>query len=141
MNEERLLFDQNKNSSVFAKPNEPNLTANGGYDHYTYSQYGRYEYDHTGSQYGRDGYDHHSANQYDGNGYDHADSQCGRYGYDHQVIADMAKMDTVKLVVNMVDMVMIIKLIISIVETNLIIRVMISMVDVGVMKQVMMDMG
>ena len=141
MNEERLLLDQNKNSSLFAKPNEANLTANGGYDHYTYSQCGRYEYDHTGSQYGRYGYDHHSANQYDGNGYDHADSQCGRYGYDHQVIADMAEMDMVKLVVNMVDMVMIIKLIISIVETNLIIRVMISMVNVGVMKQVMMDMG
>ena len=30
MNEERLLSDQNKNLSVFAKPNDPNLTANGG---------------------------------------------------------------------------------------------------------------
>ena len=35
MNEERLLSDQNKNSSVFAEPNDRNLAANGGngYDH------------------------------------------------------------------------------------------------------------
>ena len=40
MNEERLLFDQNKNPSVFAKPNDPNLTANGGYDHQADNEYG-----------------------------------------------------------------------------------------------------
>ena len=47
MNEERLLSDQNKNPSVFAKPNDPNLTANGGngYDHNDH-QYGKYGYDH-----------------------------------------------------------------------------------------------
>ena len=36
MNEDRLLSDQKKkNSSVFAEPKDPNLTANGGngYDH------------------------------------------------------------------------------------------------------------
>ena len=70
-NEERLLFDQNKNGSVFANPNDSNLTANGGYDH-------------ADNQYGRYGYDHQTDNHYDGNGYNHADSQCGRYGYDHQ---------------------------------------------------------
>ena len=58
MNEERLLFDQNKNPSVFAKPNGPNLTANGGYDHQIDNQYGGNEYNHTDSQYGRYGYDH-----------------------------------------------------------------------------------
>ena len=31
-NKERLLSDQNKNSSVFTKPNDPSLTANGGKD-------------------------------------------------------------------------------------------------------------
>ena len=30
MNGERLLSEQNKNPSVFPKPNDPNLTANGG---------------------------------------------------------------------------------------------------------------
>ena len=29
---ERLIFDQNKNLSVFDKPNDPNLIASGGYD-------------------------------------------------------------------------------------------------------------
>ena len=58
MNEKRLLFYQNKNPSVFTKPNDPNLMANGKYDHYTDSQYCRY-------------------------GYDRTDSQCGRYVYDH----------------------------------------------------------
>ena len=58
MNEERLLFDQNKNPSVFAKPNGPNLTANGGYDHQIDNQYGGNEYNHTDSQYGRYGYYH-----------------------------------------------------------------------------------
>ena len=28
-NKKRLIFDQNKNSSVFANPDDPNLTANG----------------------------------------------------------------------------------------------------------------
>ena len=64
LHEERLLFDQNKNPSVFAKPNDPNLTANDGN-----------EYDHADSQYGRYGYDHQADNQYV-NGYDHADYQC-----------------------------------------------------------------
>ena len=31
MNEERPLFDQNKNSSAFTIPNDPDLIANGGY--------------------------------------------------------------------------------------------------------------
>ena len=41
INEERLLSDQNRNPSVFVKPNDRNLTANGGngYDHND-SQYG-----------------------------------------------------------------------------------------------------
>ena len=38
--EERLLFDQNKNSSVFAKPNDPNVTSNGGYNHQANNQHG-----------------------------------------------------------------------------------------------------
>ena len=44
MSEERLLSDQNKNPSVFVKPNDPNLIANGGYDQAN-SQYGRCGYD------------------------------------------------------------------------------------------------
>ena len=84
MNEEKLLFDQNKNPSVFAKPNDPNLTANGGYDHQADNKYGGNGYDHAGSQSGRYGYDNQADNQYDGNGYDYADRQCGRYGYDNQ---------------------------------------------------------
>ena len=96
-NEEILLFDQNKNPSMFANPKNSNLTANGGYDHAD-NQYGRYGYDneadsqydgngydHDDNQYGRYGYDHQNDNQYDGNGYDHADSQCDRCGYEHQV--------------------------------------------------------
>ena len=59
MNKEGLLFNQNKNPSVFAKPSDPDLTANSGYDHET-------------------------DNQYVGNGYDHADNQYDRYGYGHQ---------------------------------------------------------
>ena len=43
INEERLPHDQNKNLSVFAKPKDPNLTANGGYDHQVDNQYGRNE--------------------------------------------------------------------------------------------------
>ena len=70
MNEERLLFDQNKNPSVFAKPNDPNLTANGGYDHQADNEYGGNGYDHAGSQSGRYGYDNQADNEYDGNGYD-----------------------------------------------------------------------
>ena len=84
MNEERLLFDQNKNPSVFAKPNDPNLTANGAYDHQADNEYGGNGYDHADSQSGRYGYDNQADNQYDGNGYDYADRQCGRYGYDYQ---------------------------------------------------------
>ena len=98
MNEKRLLSDLNKNPSVFAKPNDSNLAANGGngYDH-NEGQYGRYGYDHQAdnlydengydhadSQYGRYGYDHQADNQHNGNGHDHADSQNGRYVYDHQ---------------------------------------------------------
>ena len=85
MNEERLLFDQKKNPSVFVKPNDPNLTANGGYDHQVDDHYGGNGYDHTDSQYGRYEYDHQADNQCGGSGYDHADSLRGRYGYDHQV--------------------------------------------------------
>ena len=71
MNEKRLLSDLNKNPSVFAKPNDFNLTANGGNG-----------YDHNEGQYGR--YDHQADSLYDENGHDHADSQNGRYVYDHQ---------------------------------------------------------
>ena len=60
MNEERLLPDQNKNPSVFTKPSDPNLSANGGNG-----------YDHADSQYGRYGYDHQADNQYV-NEYDNA---------------------------------------------------------------------
>ena len=84
MNEERSLFYQNKTPSVFANPNDPNLTANGGYNNQADNEYGGNGYDHADSQSGRYGYDHQADNQYDGNGYDHADSQCRRYGYDHQ---------------------------------------------------------
>ena len=84
MNEERLLFDQNKNPSGSAKPNDPNLTSNGGYDHQANNENGGNGYDHADSQSGRYEYDHQADNQYDGNGYDYADDQCGRYGYDHQ---------------------------------------------------------
>ena len=84
MNEERLLFDRNKNPSVFAKPNDPNLTSNGGYDHQADNQYGGNGFDHADSQCGRYGYDHQADNQYGGNECDHIDSQYGRYGYDYQ---------------------------------------------------------
>ena len=70
MNEERPLFDQNKNPSVFAKPNDPNLTANGRYNNQADNEYGGNGYDHADSQSGRYGYDHQADNQYDGNGYD-----------------------------------------------------------------------
>ena len=50
---------------VFAKPNNPNLIANGRFDK-------------ADSQYDRYGYDHQADNQYGGNGYDHVDSQYGR---------------------------------------------------------------
>ena len=64
MTEERLLFDQNKNPSVFGKPNDPNLTASDRYDH-TDSQHDRYGYDHqANSQYGRYRYDHQADYQY-----------------------------------------------------------------------------
>ena len=127
-NKKRLIFDQNKNSSVFANPDDPNLTANGAYDH-TDNQYGRYgyhhqadtqfdgnDYYHADNQYGRYGYHHQVYNQYGGNGCGHTDSQYGRYGY-------------------------IIKLIINIAVMNIIIGLMISMVDVGVIKQIVKDIG
>ena len=50
MNEKRLQFDQNKNPSVFAKLNDPNLTANGRYYHQVDNQYGGNGYDHADSQ-------------------------------------------------------------------------------------------
>ena len=84
MNKEGLLFNQNKNPSVFAKPSDPNLTANSGYDHEADIQYGGNGYDRTDSHYGRYGYDHQADNQYAGNGYDHADNQYDRYGCGHQ---------------------------------------------------------
>ena len=84
MNDERLVFDQNKNPSVFAKPNDPNLTANGGYDHQADNQFGVNGHDYADNQNGRHRYDHQAENQYGGNGYDHSDNQYGRYGYDHQ---------------------------------------------------------
>ena len=84
INEERLLFEQNKNPFVFAKPNDPNLTANGGYDYQDDNQHGGNGYGHTDSQNGRYGYDHQAENQYGRNGYGQAGSQYGRYGYDHQ---------------------------------------------------------
>ena len=84
MNKEGLLFNQNKNPSVFAKPSDSNSTANSGYDREADNQYGGNGYDRTDSQYGRYGYDHQADNQYVGNGYDHADNQYDRYGYGHQ---------------------------------------------------------
>ena len=69
---------------MFANPSNPNLTANGGYDHQADNEYGGNGYDHADSQGGRYGYDHQADNQYDGNRYGYADSQYGRYGYDHQ---------------------------------------------------------
>ena len=71
MNEERLLFDQNKNASVFVKLNEPSQIANGGYDH-------------ADSQYGRYGYDYQADNQYRRDGYGQVDSEYSRYRQDHQ---------------------------------------------------------
>ena len=68
MNEERLLSDQNKYPSVFPKPNDPNLTANG-----------RTGYDHNDRQYDGYGYDHQADNEHDENGYDHDNSQYCRY--------------------------------------------------------------
>ena len=53
MNDERLLFDQNKNPSVFVKPNDANSTDNGGYDYQADNQYGINGYDHADSQYNR----------------------------------------------------------------------------------------
>ena len=47
MNEERLLFDQNKNPAVFAKPNDPNVTSNDECDHQADNQYGGNGCDHT----------------------------------------------------------------------------------------------
>ena len=66
MNEERLLFYQNKNVPVFVKLNEPSLIANGGYDH-------------ADSQYGRYGYNYQADNQYRGDGYGQVDSLYSRY--------------------------------------------------------------
>ena len=83
MNEERLLSDQNENPSVFAKPNDPNLTANDGYDHQADNHYGGNGYDHTNSQYGRYEYDHQADNQYV-NGHDHADYQYSGNGHNHR---------------------------------------------------------
>ena len=83
VNEERLLSDQNKTPSVFAKPNDANLAANSGYYQQADNQHGGNGYDHADNQYGRYGYDHQVVNRYDGNGYDHAYSQYVRYGYDH----------------------------------------------------------
>ena len=53
MNDERLLFDQNKNPSVFVKPNDANSTDNGEYDYQADNQYGVNGYDHADSQYNR----------------------------------------------------------------------------------------
>ena len=80
MNEERPLFGQNKNPSVFAKPS----SHNDGYDHQTDNKYGRNEYDHTDRKYGRYEYGHQTDNQYGANGYNYAHIQYGRCGYDHQ---------------------------------------------------------
>ena len=66
MNEERLLSYQNENPSVFAKPNDPNLAANDGYDHQADNHYGGNGYYHTDSQY-----DDHADYQYSGNGRNH----------------------------------------------------------------------
>ena len=76
MDEERLRFDQNKNPSVFAKLNGPNLRANGryGYDHQADNQYGGNVYDHADNEYGRYRYDHQADNEYCGNIYGQADS-------------------------------------------------------------------
>ena len=74
MNEERLLSHQNKSSSVFAKPNDPNLAANGGSYHQAENQYCGNGYDHNDSQYSSYGYDHQADPQYDGSGNDNAHS-------------------------------------------------------------------
>ena len=78
INEERLLFDQNKNSAVFAKLNDPNVTSNDGYDHQADNQYNGNGYGQTGSQYGGYGYDHQADYQYSGNECNHRAG--GRYG-------------------------------------------------------------
>ena len=78
MNEERLLFDQNKNSAVFAKLNDPNVTSNDGYDYQADNQYNGNRYGQTGSQYGGYGYDHQADYQYSGNECNHRAG--GRYG-------------------------------------------------------------
>ena len=72
---------------MYVKPNDPNLTDNGGYDHQADNQYGGDRYDHTDSQNGRYGDDSRAYNQYSGNGYGQTGSQDGRSyrSYDHQV--------------------------------------------------------
>ena len=83
MYEERLLLDQNKNSSVFARPNNPDLVANGGYDQAD-NQCIRYGYDQASIKYGRCGYCCQADNQYGGDGYNQIDYQYSRYGCDHR---------------------------------------------------------
>ena len=83
MNEERLLSDQNKNPSVFSKPNDPNLTADGGHDHRANDQYGGNGYGQTGSQYCRYGYEHLADYQYRRNERNHkTNDQYGECGSD-----------------------------------------------------------
>ena len=84
MNQERLIFDENKNP-VFTKPNDPNLIVNGGYDQAD-SQYGRYRYDHQAMNINMDQYGYEY--QYSGNKHDHwAGDQyggCGSYRLDNK---------------------------------------------------------
>ena len=117
MNGERLLSEQNKNPSVFPKPNDPNLTANGGcmIIRLIISMVEK----------------------------DMIILIVNKVDMDMTIrlIINMVEMDMVKLVANMVDVDMIMKLIINTVEMNVIIGLMINMMDVGVIKQIMKDMG
>lgn len=94
MYEERLLLDQNKNSSVFARPNNPDLVANGGYDQAD-NQCIRYGYDQASIKYGRCGYCCQADNQYGG-------------------------MDIIKLIINIVDMDVTIAMMISMVNMGVV---------------------
>ena len=119
MNEERLLFDQNKSPSGSAKPNDPNLTSNGGYDHQANNEYGGNGYDHADSQSGRYGYDHQADNQYDKYGYDHqADYQCSGHecnyraddhygGVIKQIMKEMGSIDALVAIIGTIFMVIV----------------------------------
>ena len=123
---------------MFVKPNDPNLTANGGYDHQVMVEMDMIIL---------------IVNTVDMNMTIRLIISVVEvdmimlivYVVDMdmiiRLIINIVEMDMVKLVVNMVDMHIIIKVIINIVEMDVIIGLMISMVDVGVIEQIMKDMG